>query len=68
MMRIKTKKLGAGDYVTTNTNPVYYISKSFDGGNYWTLHDEDYDKAGDGYYSIWDTKRDCIEIIKERIK
>jgi hypothetical protein len=65
---IRTKKLGAGDYVTTNTSPVYYISKSYDGGNYWILHDELYDMYGSGYYSTWDTKRDCIEIIKERVR
>ena len=65
---IRTKKLGAGDYVTTNTNPVYYISKSYDGGNYWTLYDETYDMCGSGYYSTWDTKRDCLEVIKERVR
>ena len=66
MMRIKTKKVGAGYYETTNTNPIYYIEKSYDGGNYWTLCDEDYHRFGDGYFSTWETKRDCIEIIKER--
>ena len=45
MMKIKTKKLAAGDYVTTNTNTTYYISKSYDGSNTWTLCDESYDKG-----------------------
>ena len=65
---IRTKKLGAGDYVTTNTSPVYYISKSYDGSNTWILHDELYDMCGSGHYSIWDTKRDCLEVIKEKVK
>ena len=66
MMKIKIKKLGAGDYETTNTNPIYYISKSMDGEKYWTLYDEHYDGGHNGYFSTWDTKKDCIEIIKER--
>ena len=66
IMRIKTKKVGAGYYETTNTNPIYYIEKSYDGGKYWTLCDEDYHRFGDGYFSTWETKKDCIEIIKER--
>ena len=66
MMRIKTKKLGAGDYETTNTNPIYFISRSMGDVNYWTLCDEDYHRFGDGYFSTWETKKDCIEIIKER--
>ena len=66
MMRIKTKRLGTGDYETTNTNPIYYISKSMDGEKYWILFDEHYDGGHIGYFSTWPTKKDCIEIIKER--
>ena len=67
MMKIKTKKLDAGDYVTTNTNTTYYISKSYDGSNPWTLCDESYDKGMyGGHFSIWDTKKDCIEVIAEK--
>ena len=67
MMKIKTKKLIAGDYVTTNTNTKYYISKSVSGENYWTLCDESYDKGmSDGHFSIWDTKKDCLEIVAEK--
>ena len=66
MIKIKTKRLGSGDYVTTNTNPIYFISRSMDGGNYWTLYDEEYEHSGAGYFSTWETKKDCIEVIKER--
>ena len=67
MMKIKTKKLIAGDYVTTNTNTTYCISKSYDGSNTWTLCDESYDKGMyDGHFSIWDTKKDCLEIVAEK--
>ena len=67
MMKIKTKKLDAGDYVTTNTNTTYYISKSYDGSNTWTLCDESYDKGMyDGHFSTWDTKKDCLEIVAEK--
>ena len=67
MMKIKTKKLDAGDYVTTNTNTTYYISKSYDGSNAWTLCDESYDKGMyGGHFSIWNTKKDCIEVIAEK--
>ena len=66
MMRIKTKKLDAGDYVTTNTNTTYYISKSYDGSNTWTLYDESYEMCGSGYFSTWDTKKDCLEIVAEK--
>ena len=67
MMKIKTKKLAAGDYITTNTNTTYYISKSYDGSNTWTLCDESYDKGMyDGHFSIWDTKKDCLEIVAEK--
>ena len=67
MMKIKTKKLIAGDYVTTNTNTKYYISKSITGENYWVLTDESYDGGLlNGHFSIWDTKKDCIEVIAEK--
>ena len=67
MMKIKTKKLIAGAYVTTNTSTKYYISKSVSGENYWVLTDESYDGGLlNGHFSTWDTKKDCIEVIAEK--
>jgi len=67
-MKVKTKKIGAGDYETLNTTPTYYMSKCEDGGGDWILYDEEYASNGNtGYYGIWDTKKECVEVVKERL-
>ena len=69
MMKIKTKKLTAGDYVTTHTNTTSYISKSYDGDNYWMLCDSVYYDDCDqinGYWDTYFTKKACLEVIAER--
>ena len=67
MMRkdVKTRRICAGEYETTNTVPIARISKSMDGDGTWNVSWGEYDGSDNsGYYGIWDNKKECLWLIE----
>jgi hypothetical protein len=54
---IKTKRLCAGAYVTTNTAPVAHIEKCGDGDG-WSVSYENYSGR-------WASKRECLDLLED---
>jgi len=68
MDKPKTKKICPGEYVTTDGLFRIY-NQSQDGGSPWwvliELDEEGNPYQGDGYWSDWPTKADCLEFISK---
>ena len=61
---VKTRRVCAGEYETTNTVPMARISKSMDGDGTWNVSWGDYDGGHSGYFGIWGNKKDCLYLIE----
>ncbi len=57
MTKIKTHRICAGYYETTNTTPVAYVSKSMDFENTWQI------SYGD-VVGKWGSKKECLQLIE----
>ena len=66
MMRnkVKTQRICAGEYETTNTVPMVHISKSMDGDGTWHVSRGDYDGGHSGYFGYWANKKECLRMIE----
>lgn len=64
---VKTRRICAGEYETTNTVPKARISKSMDGDGTWNVSWGNYDGSEhSGYYGVWDNKKECLLLIEDR--
>lgn len=67
MTKPKTKMLAPGEYVTTDgLFRIYDHSRETGGSPWWVLIELDAEGnpyQGDGYWSDWPTKADCLEQI-----
>jgi hypothetical protein len=62
---VKTRRICAGEYETTNTVPIARISKSMDGDKTWNVSwGEYYGTDNSGYYGVWDNKKECLLLIE----
>ena len=61
---VKTRRICAGEYETTNTVPIARISKSMDGDGTWNVSWGGYDGGHSGYYGAWGNKKECLSLIK----
>ena len=62
--KVKTRRICAGEYETTNTVPIAHISKSMDGDGTWNVSWDDYDVGHSGVYEIWGKKKECLSLIE----
>ena len=60
---VKTRRICAGEYETTNTVPIARISKSMDGDGTWSVSWGGYDGGLSGYYGVWGNKKECLSLI-----
>ena len=60
---VKTRRICAGEYETTNTVPIARISKSMDGDGTWNVSWAPLANGLSGYYGIWDNKKECLSLI-----
>ena len=54
---VKTRRICAGEYETTNTVPIARISKSMSGDGTWNV------SWGD-YVGVWGNKKECLSLIE----